>query len=310
MAALALKLALLALVATAAVVTSAAQPTAGCGSHTADGLFTLNGKCYLMRRKNAANSGGGCNNRCHGVNMACLDADKIVAGTLADCTALIDAYLGSSANDLPITNPSTGTAQTCALVMHQGSWQRNDKGESMPKNLEGCGFDIGDDSVFPCECVEAPTITDVSAVFASDDTVTVTGTTDTAGNVYCRHGSNGFDPPDGDAVVGSNSPMVTVGSAGSFTITLTGVTSPGRLLAYCVGENTNTGAVSPTSAASPEFARGERGAGTAPLPSPSRSVLTCACRLRVVCCRVRAAGRVRHHPLQLWVCLHRHRLMQ
>ena len=95
---------------------------------------------------------------------------------------------------------------------------------------------VGTPRVLVCECddIAAPALSSLTGAQASTSTATVTGTTDEAGTVYCVVHS-GVPPTSSN--VKSSGQSTAVGSAGSFSVTVTGVSGEGSKRAYCVGED-------------------------------------------------------------------------
>ena len=257
MAAHAVKFALVALLAAVALGSVAAQVTQGC-SDTADttvenGFFTMDGRCYSVMRKDAPGSSASCASRCRIGGLGCMAPTYVTAGGATECNALIDAYLASPANEASISNPGTSLSSECRLTFTSGNWALIEA--AIPFNAGGCGKSYSSDHVAPCECTEAPVVTGVTAVHANATTVTVTGTTDTAGSVYCVV-SPATTSYGNSASVQSVGTKVAVASAGAFTVTVTGVTTEGPLAAWCVGENGANEVVSLSAVKSDAFALG------------------------------------------------------
>ena len=256
----AFSIALVALVASAVLHGAAAQVTSGCSAVSAatvaKGFFTMNSKCYSMYRNDAPGSSGSCTGRCATGGMACLGTSHVVGGTASDCSTLIDAYLESSANEAGISSSGGLPFDLCGLV-YLPPWGRGNTASGMPVNaVTQCDEAIAAGSaVLSCECVEAPLISGVSASQASSSTVTVTGTTDTAGYVYCVVDVDGTSYVTGDVATHAMSYRASV-SAGSFTVTVPDVSGEGSMTAACVGEHVSNGARSLTPAVSTSFAFG------------------------------------------------------
>ena len=271
MAARAFNLVLVAVVSAVALGSVAAQVTHGCSSTASttveNGFFTMNGRCYSVRRKNAPGGQSDCGSKCFIGNMVCLKPAYVTAGGSVECNALIDAYLASPANEASISSPGTNALSDSCRLTHDGSsWSLIDA--ATPHNAGSCGTGFSNDHVTPCECVVAPVISGVTGVRASTSTVTVTGTTDTAGHVYCVVKAAGtFDSPAGVMYSGTK---VTVASAGSFSVTVPNSATEGQLVARCTGENGANEASGIQSSASPAFE------ATSPGGTCGRGGSTCA----------------------------------
>ena len=113
------------LVLSALRVTHAQTVTYGCGTAATTvqtGFFTMNGKCFNMYRTEAAGSSRRCDERCARGGMACVS--YVTRGTQGDCTALINAYLASPANEASIwSTTSMPMWDQCALFSHIDWWR-------------------------------------------------------------------------------------------------------------------------------------------------------------------------------------------
>ena len=253
----ALSTALLMLVAMAVVpmTVSASTVASGCaGAASAtesNGFFTLSGSttsgangCYAMLYDDGnASPGTTCTDACALAGLGC--ASSVVSSTTADCTAALDWYLGSSAKhaDVP-ASPAAGSHSYCGFQsFFGGAWQRSD--QPMPSNEAiSCSsrrFQGPALHVAACKCNDpivdttAPTLSSIGTSQASPSSVTVTGSVDEGATVYCTIGASG-DAHTPASVKAAGFTDV-VGSAGSFSVTVTGVSGDGTKSVACVGED-------------------------------------------------------------------------
>ena len=276
----ALNLALVVVMACVAAGHVAAQDVeGGCngavtGRTASKGFFSMSGRCYLMRRKSGALSGHTCDTRCNLQDMVCLGPEQTPERTEAECKALLDAYLASDANYGFITDPhpatfpfvSASTTVSCGLMNDATwGWLRADTARRMPFNSDTCTIGFQEDNVTPCECSIPPVTTVATVAQASFGSVTVTGTTDTPGSVFCMvrkaYSASGLSisAPIG-SYVAQQGAQVIMPSAGSFTVTVPDVTISEDKKAYCAGMNgTITRAVSVAAAVSEVFSFGACG---------------------------------------------------
>ena len=189
--------------------------------------------------------------------MTCLGPDDVAAGTAADCTALINAYLASPANEASIASTTTLNGGPCALIEQGGQWMRADTASHVPFNsATACTTTYASNAVFSCQCDTLPVITGVAATQSGVGDVTVTGTTDTPGFVYCVVGTAGATHTAATVKSQGDSHKAAVAIAGSFSVTVPSVLGGGgSKTAACVGESSN-GVVSSTAEVSPSFEMG------------------------------------------------------
>ena len=123
---------------------------------------------------------------------------------------------------------------------------RNDAASVMPANaFVSCSLEVynidGEDGALVCKCSDpppdtiAPTVSNANAAQATPSSVTVTGDVDEAATVYCNVAASGAShTPTNVKAAGFSD---AVGAAGSFTVTVTGVSGDGTKSVACVGED-------------------------------------------------------------------------
>ena len=235
----------------------ASTVSGGCahtsGATESKGFFTLFGStasdangCFVMLYDDR-NADNNCDTACAAGGLTCTPKGAGERATLADCTAALDWYLSSSAKATSITSsPGQGPQDYCTVDDLTGTWTRADKEFGMPVNDHlGCdNFLVGSsgptEAVVPCKCNDppdttAPTVSSTSAVQAPGPSVTVTGNVDEAATVYCNVAASGAShTPTNVKAAGFSD---AVGAAGSFTVTVTGVSGDGTKSVACVGED-------------------------------------------------------------------------
>ena len=227
---------------------------AGAAAATeANGFFTLSGStvtaadgCYAMVFDDSeVNPARTCETGCAAGGRTCTSSPP--AGTTADCTAAFDWYLSSSAKPPAMpSSPGSGADKYCRIDNVDGSYQRSVSGTAMPANaVVPCAAEMisntDADAAFVCKCSDAPpdttapTVSNTHAAQATASSVTVTGDVDEAATVYCNVAASGAShtPTNVKAAGFSNA----VGAAGSFTVTVTGVSGDGTKSVACVGED-------------------------------------------------------------------------
>ena len=233
---------------------SASTVVSGCAvsasATESNGFFTLSGStnsgangCYVMNYDGGGSSGSTCTDACALASLGC--ASNVEVAPPPDCTAALDWYMGSSAKhpDVP-ASPGHADLSFCGLHSFNGAWVRDD--QPMPSNLDlPCStrrFGGGPDQhVAACKCTEsivdttAPTLSSIATSQASPSSVTVTGSVDEGATVYCTIGASGdVHTPASVKAAGFTD---VVGSAGSFSVTVTGVSGDGTKSVACVGED-------------------------------------------------------------------------
>ena len=227
---------------------------AGAAAATeANGFFTLSGStnsaangCYAMVFDDSeVNPGRTCETGCAAGGRTCTPS--AAAGTAADCTAALDWYLSSSAKPPAMpSSPGSGGSKYCTIDNTGGSYQRFDSGTAMPSNaIIGCDVEVmdggTDDAAIVCKCSDpppdttAPTVSNTNAAQATASSITVTGDVDEAATVYCNVAAAGAShTPTNVKAAGFSD---AVGAAGSFSVTVTGVSGEGTKSVACVGED-------------------------------------------------------------------------
>ena len=244
-------LALVALAIAAVVHVAAAQVADGCNGGSpdataADGFFTLDGACFGALVQPPGNAGT-CDSVCTGAGLTCSSKS---ARTVQDCEDVLRAY--STSSGAPADMPGDLTASTgsvpCRLFQDSGGpWQLHTDTRSMPQNaVSPCtapppsGGESAT-SVFVCECdvpeATGPTLFHISIAQESTSTVSAAGSVDAAGTVYCVVVTSGSVAPTSTGITSSGQ-STAVGSAGSFSVTVTGVSGEESKTAYCVSEGT------------------------------------------------------------------------
>ena len=227
---------------------------AGAAAATeANGFFTLSGStstgvdgCYAIAYDDhAVSPPTTCETACAAGGRTCEGSPG--SGTAADCATAWDWYLSSSAK--PAAMPSSlglGTTKPyCAIYRKFANpFARHDEETYMPANaFLTCSFEAFklsfEDGALVCKCTDpdtiAPTVSNANAAQATPSSVTVTGDVDEAATVYCNVAASGAShtPTNVKAAGFSNA----VGAAGSFTVTVTGVSGDGTKSVACVGED-------------------------------------------------------------------------
>lgn len=229
-----------------------ASGCAGAASATeSNGFFTLSGStisgangCYVMNYDDGeASPGSTCTDACALAGLGC--ASTVVSSATADCTAALDWYLGSSAKhtDVP-ASPAAGSHTYCGFQsFFGGAWRRSDQPMPSNKNLQCSArrFQGPALHVAACKCNDpivdttAPTLSSIATSQTSPSSVTVTGSVDEGATVYCTIGASGdVHTPASVKAAGFTD---VVGSAGSFSVTVTGVSGDGTKSVACVGED-------------------------------------------------------------------------
>lgn len=258
-------LALAALVIVAAVHGTTAQVTGGCAgggpsATAANGFFTSNGVCFAVI-STATDLGRDlkCGPTCTAGGLGCVST---ASRTAAECGPILSAFTNSEAApaDMP-ASPGTGSSGFCLIHRESASdpYRQNSNSLGFPLNsIRGCEQGssygpVGSTTMMACECAvpdtTAPTLSGVSAAQATSSSVTVSGTTDEAATVYCTV-TAASTPTAAD--VKSSGQSTSAASAGSFTVTATGVSGDGSKTAYCVGED-SAGNLGGTPATSSSF---------------------------------------------------------
>ena len=250
----------------------ASTATNGCAGSPAateaNGFFTLSGStvpaadgCYVISFEgNAADYS--CETACTAGGTACTPYGSATGGTIADCTTALDWFLSSSAKPSAIpSSPDTGTGYYCTIAQAYGNpYTRTDDEFGMPMNSAmSCGStpaasDWGN-VVTVCKCsppdTTAPTVSNISAVQATPSSVTVTGDVDEAATVYCNMAASGASHTATSVKAAGFSDAV--GAAGSFTVTVTGVSGEGTKSVACVGEDSSSNLGSTSAGADFQF---------------------------------------------------------
>lgn len=225
--------------------------TGAASATESNGFFTLSGSsvsgangCYAMNYDDGeASPGSTCNDACALAGLACTGST--VDSSTADCSAAVDWYLQSSAKQGAIpASPAAGSHAYCGLQnFFGGGWQRATA--PMPSQRDvACTsrrFQGPALHVAPCKCDDpvvdttAPALSSIVASQASPSSVTVTGGVDEASTVYCAIGASGdTHTPAGVKAAGFTD---VVGSAGTFSVAVTGVSGDGTKSVACVGED-------------------------------------------------------------------------
>ena len=228
-----------------------AQVTDGCtqgaGATAANGFFTMGGACFAVMFGDAVDDPTDtCESVCTGAGLTCEGKSQ---RTAQDCADIFTAFKASPAKpaDMP-AQPDAGDRGYCALYQASNTqaWTETIDSYFMPLNshlscsqaFAASGSTSREGGV--CECTlpdtTAPALSSITAVQASSSTVTVSGTTDEAGTMYCDVASSPGLPDTASSLKASGQ-TTTRGSAGSFTVTVTGVSGDGTKVASCVGED-------------------------------------------------------------------------
>ena len=228
---------------------------AGAAAATeANGFFTLSGSdnagvdgCYVMVFDDSdVTPPRTCETGCAAGGRTCTPTPT--RGTAADCTAALDWYLSSSAKPSAIPSPLAQSRQAYCTIDNDvgGMWTRADKLFGMPATtLINCNDEIinggSADAAIVCKCSDppsdttAPTVSNTNAVQATASSVTVSGNVDEAATVYCNVAASGAShTPTNVKAAGFSD---AVGAAGSFSVTVTGVSGDGTKSVACVGED-------------------------------------------------------------------------
>ena len=248
-----------------------ASTVSGCDNTAeateANGFFTLfdstnsgaNG-CYVLVYGNEPVK---CSAACTVGGLECTDKASVTQGTETDCTAALDWYLSSSAKaaGFPSSVDNTGTAEYCSLLSQSGGpWSRNDHAFMMPLNsVAPCNTGVTSGSsvttVLACKCNDpdpkAPIVQSVVAVQTSASSVAVSGSVDEAASVYCKVGAAGASYTPVEVVAAGFSYDAV--AAGSFSVSVTGVSTGGTKSVACVGRDDFRNLGSTTSGAEFEF---------------------------------------------------------
>ena len=230
----------------------ASTATNGCAGHPAateaNGFFTLSGStisaadgCYAIAFEgNTADYS--CEDACAAGGIMCIPHGSVTEGTASDCTTALDWFLSSSAKPSSISSsPGSGNGNYCSISNSAGG--RVDVESGMPLNsMYACNTIPGASrfggAATVCRCgpdTIAPTVSNTNAVQATASSVTVTGSVDEAGTVYCNVAASGAShTPTNVKAAGFSD---AVGAAGSFTVTVTGVSGDGTKSVACVGED-------------------------------------------------------------------------
>ena len=248
-----------------------ASTVSGCDNTAeateANGFFTLfdstnsgaNG-CYVLVYGNEPVK---CSAACTVGGLECTDKASVTQGTETDCTAALDWYLSSSAKaaGFPSSVDNTGTAEYCSLLSQSGGpWSRNDHAFMMPLNsVAPCNTGVTSGSsvttVLACKCNDpdpkAPIVQSVVAVQTSASSVAVSGSVDEAASVYCKVGAAGASYTPVEVVAAGFSYDAV--AAGSFSVSVTGVSTDGTKSVACVGRDDFRNLGSTTSGAEFEF---------------------------------------------------------
>ena len=247
-----------------------ASTVSGCDNTAeateANGFFTLfdstnsgaNG-CYVLVYGNEPVK---CSAACTVGGLECTDKASVTQGTETDCTAALDWYLSSSAKDagIPSSVDDTGAFQYCSLTTSTGEpWSRNDHAFMMPANSQfTCALDHSSSTltrVYACKCNDpdpkAPIVQSVVAVQTSASSVAVSGSVDEAASVYCKVGAAGASYTPVEVVAAGFSYDAV--AAGSFSVSVTGVSTGGTKSVACVGRDDFRNLGSTTSGAEFEF---------------------------------------------------------
>jgi len=247
---------------------------AGAAAATeANGFFTLSGStnagvdgCYaIVFDDSDVTPPRTCETGCAAGGRTCTPAPAY--GTAADCAAAQDWYLSSSAK--PSAIPSSlaqGNQAVCMIDNSSGSFTRFAAPWAMPATtMLDCNDSIqqGDtiDSVIICKCSDppsdttAPTVSNTNAVQATASSVTVTGDVDEAATVYCNVAASGASHTATNVKAAGFSDAV--GAAGSFTVTVTGVSGDGTKSVACVGEDGSSNLGSTSAGADFQFGTAE-----------------------------------------------------
>ena len=223
----------------------------------ANGFFTLSGStnsaadgCYAIAYDDSeVNPPRTCSTACAAGGTTCAPQGTPAAGTAADCAAAWDWYLSSSAKPPAMASSlGSGSYGYCTIenTGNAGTYLRTDDASAMPANsVVPCNTEAisgtWDDSAIVCKCSEppsdttAPTVSNTSAAQATPSSVTVTGDVDEAATVYCNVAASGASHTPTDVKAAGFSDAV--GAAGSFTVTVTGVSGDGTKSVACVGED-------------------------------------------------------------------------
>ena len=269
-------------VAPGAVCASSPTATSGCpglaAATEANGFFTLSGStnsaadgCYVMAFDDSkVTPPRSCESACAAGGTTC--APTPATGTASDCTAALDWYLSSSAK--PSAIPSSlgqNNKNYCVIENSSGSYLRSDFARAVPFNaFVECVRDpfVSStlNSAIICKCSDsppdttAPTVSITNAAQATASSVTVTGDVDEAATVYCNVAPAGANHTVTNVKAAGFSNAV--GVAGSFSVTVSGVSGDGTKSVACVGEDGSTNVGSTSAGADFPF-------GTAVLPAPS-----------------------------------------
>ena len=139
---------------------------------------------------------------------------------------------------------------------------RNDAASVMPANaFVSCSLEVynidGEDGALVCKCSDpppdtiAPTVSNANAAQATPSSVTVTGDVDEAATVYCNVAASGASHTPTDVKAAGFSDAV--GAAGSFSVTVTGVSGEGTKSVACVGEDSSSNLGSTSAGADFQF---------------------------------------------------------
>ena len=258
-------LAAVALAAATAAHLAAAQVTDGCsagtGATAANGFFTLDSACFGIGVTIAsAPDDASCDTLCTGVGLTC--DDNLAQRSAQDCDDMLTAYRNSAAApaDMP-ADLDIGAYSYCTIVKRSDDsrWTESVHATGMPmSSMVPCTYKFRsatnhDVQMLVCECTmpdaTAPTLSGITGAQASSSTVTVSGTTDEAGTVYCGVASSpGL--PDTTSSLKAGGQSTTVASPGSFTVTVTGVSGDGSKVASCIGEDASNNVSDPPATSS------------------------------------------------------------
>ena len=274
-----LAMVLLAVAPAAVHASTAVSGCAGAAAATeANGFFTLSGStksaangCYAVVFDDAAVAPARtCESTCAAGGTTCSPIGTPTQGTAADCAAAWDWYLSSSAKPSAMpSSPGVGSQGYCTIDNTSGSYTRCDSSSSMPdnKNLP-CGDEAmpgAASAALVCKCSDppqdttAPTVSNTNAAQATASSVTVTGDVDEEATVYCNVAASGASHTATNVKAAGFSDAVT--AAGSFSVTVTGVSGDGTKSVACVGEDGSSNLGSTSAGADFQF-------GTAVLPAP------------------------------------------
>ena len=235
---------------------TAVSGCAGAAAATeANGFFTLSGStnsdangCYaVVFDDSSVNPARTCETTCAAGGTTCLAKGTPAAGTVADCTAAFDWYLSSSAKPSAMpSSPFAGSRGYCTIDNASGSYVRDNDGNAMPINIMiECDAEMltsgSASGAVVCKCSDpppdttAPTVSNANAAQATASSVTVTGDVDEAATVYCNVAASGASHTPTDVKAAGFSDAVA--AAGSFSVTVTGVSGDGTKSVACVGED-------------------------------------------------------------------------